>query len=68
MLLLSLVLADPVAAGAPPAGDGSYPDLVQLLDEFLAFRDPAGDRARQIIRDRAGQATVRRASLCSASR
>jgi hypothetical protein len=56
MLLLSLVLADPVAAGAPPAGDGSYPDLVQLLDEFLAFRDPAGDRARQIIRDRAGQA------------
>jgi len=39
-----------------PAGNGNYRDLVQLLDEFLAFRDPSGDQPRQIIRDTAGQA------------
>jgi hypothetical protein len=40
----------------PPAGAGSYNDLVVLLDEFLAWKDPQGEQPRQIIRDRAGQA------------
>ena len=40
---------------AIPSGQGEYSDLVQLLDEFLAFRDPAGKQPRQIIRDTAGQ-------------
>ena len=39
----------------PPAGAGSYDDLVTLLDEFIAWRDPRGDHPRQIIRDTAGQ-------------
>jgi hypothetical protein len=39
-----------------PAGKGSYQDLVTLLDEFLAWKDPGGDQPRQIIRDLAGQA------------
>jgi len=38
-----------------PTGQGSYQDLVQLLDDFRKFRDPAGEQARQIIRDVAGQ-------------
>ena len=40
---------------AIPDGTGSYQDLLQLLDEFLEFRDPQGEKPRQIIRDHAGQ-------------
>ena len=54
--LLCAALAPSVQADAIPAGTGSYGDLVGLLDEFLAFRDPDGDEPRQIIRDEAGQA------------
>jgi len=38
-----------------PAGQGTYQDLVELLDEFLEFSDPQGERPYQIIRDLAGQ-------------
>ena len=55
-MLLCAALAPPIHADAIPAGTGSYEDLVELLDEFLAFRDPDGDEPRQIIRDEAGQA------------
>jgi len=44
--LLCTALATPVLAQAAnegiPTGKGSYPDLVELFDEFLAFRD-SGD-------------------------
>ncbi len=49
-------LAPSTHADSIPAGTGSYEDLIALLDEFLAFRDPAGDEPRQIVRDEAGQA------------
>ena len=39
-----------------PAGNGSYLELIKLLDEYLEFRDPGGEKPHQIIRDRAGQA------------
>jgi hypothetical protein len=54
--LLCAVLAPSIQANSIPAGAGSYEDLVELLDEFLDFRDPDGDEPRQIIRDEAGQA------------
>lgn len=38
-----------------PGGGGNYQDLVELLDELLAFRDPKGQQPNQIIRDLAGQ-------------
>lgn len=38
-----------------PTGKGNYQDLVTLLNEFLEFRDPSGEKPHQIIRDRAGQ-------------
>ena len=38
-----------------PHGKGSYQDLIGLLDEFVEFKDPAGDKPHQIIRDLAGQ-------------
>jgi hypothetical protein len=50
----AMLAAQPPADGIP-SGEGSYQDLVVLLDEFLAFRDPQGDQPHQIIRDRAGQ-------------
>lgn len=58
ILLLCLLTSSNLGAqsSAVPAGNGNYQDLVQLLEEFLAFRDPAGDQPRQIIRDTAGQA------------
>lgn len=58
VLLLCLGMAVHAEAqnSAIPSGKGSYQDLVQLLDEFRAFRDPAGNQPRQIIRDTAGQA------------
>ncbi len=34
---------------------GSYQELVDLLDDFLQFRDPQGQNPRQIVRDVAGQ-------------
>ena len=56
-LIFGLCLA--VNAGAQdsaiPRGQGDYQDLVELLDEFLTFRDPAGNQPRQIVRDTAGQ-------------
>ena len=57
-LFFCLLISTQVMAGdtAIPTGKGNYQDLVQLLDEFLAFKDPAGDQPRQIIRDTAGLA------------
>ena len=60
MPIVSLCLCLPAYAAeensAIPTGNGAYQDLVQLLDEFRTFRDPAGNQPRQIIRDTAGQA------------
>lgn len=63
VLMVLVILTGPgsVAAGEPeappiPAGAGSYDDLVALLDEFIAWKDPSGSQPRQIIRDVAGQA------------
>jgi hypothetical protein len=54
--MLALVLQGaPVAADGPPDGTGTYEDLVTLVDEFAAWRDPRGEQPRQIIRDTAGQ-------------
>lgn len=56
--LLSLLVNTVTHAGTEPipGGKGQYNDLVQLLDEFLEFRDPSKNQPRQIIRDTAGQA------------
>ncbi len=54
-LLFILGAASGEAAG-PPGGSGDYEDLIDLVDEFVAWRDPRGDHPRQIIRDTAGQA------------
>jgi len=40
----------------PPAGRGSYSELVAVLDAFLLLRDRTEEQPRQIIRDTAGQA------------
>jgi hypothetical protein len=55
-LCLSMALQVEAQNSAIPAGSGNYEELVQLLDEFRAFRDPASNQPRQIIRDTAGQA------------
>ncbi len=58
-ILLVLLLLPLHAAASPPAipaGSGTYPDLVVLLDEFLDWKDPQGSSPRQITRDVAGQA------------
>jgi len=57
LLLLGTAVnsAAQTAPDAIPAGKGTYQDLVELLDEFLEFRDPQGERPNQIIRDLAGQ-------------
>lgn len=61
LLMLALLLASiqPLAAdipsSSPQGGQGSYQELVELLDDFLEFRDPQGQQPRQIIRDVAGQ-------------
>jgi hypothetical protein len=54
ILILALQGA-PLSADGPPAGTGTYEDLVTLVDEFVAWRDPRGEQPRQIIRDTAGQ-------------
>ena len=54
--LACAALTPSIHADSIPAGAGGYEDLVELLDEFLAFRDPDGDEPRQIVRDKAGQA------------
>jgi hypothetical protein len=62
LLMMTLLLATfrPLAADVtrdnPPPDRGDYQQLVELLDEFLAFLDPQGQQPRQIIRDVAGQA------------
>ena len=54
--LLALVLqGTPVSADGPPRGAGTYDDLVALVDDFMAWRDPRGEQPRQIIRDTAGR-------------
>lgn len=40
----------------PPAGSGSYEDLVVLLDEFLAWKDPQRGPAGHLVRDSSGRA------------
>ena len=54
-LTLALPFTTHASPGAVPSGEGSYQDLVRLLDEFVEFQDPGGERPDQIIRDRAGQ-------------
>lgn len=53
VLSTGLMAADGLSA-SKQAHSGTYQDLVELLDEFLQFRDPQGQQARQIIRDVAG--------------
>jgi hypothetical protein len=48
-------LAADVHSGSNQDNHGGYQDLVGLLDDFIAFRDPKGQQPRQIIRDVAGQ-------------
>jgi len=48
-------LAAAESSASQPAAQGSYQQLVELLDDFLEFRDPQGRQPRQIIRDVAGQ-------------
>ncbi len=61
LLMVAMLLASvrPLAADEPSSGQqaeqGSYQQLVELLDDFLEFRDPQGQQPRQIIRDVAGQ-------------
>ena len=59
MVAMLLVSIRPLAADEPSssqqAEQGSYQELVVLLEEFLQFRDPQGQQPRQIIRDVAGQ-------------
>lgn len=61
LLMVAMVLASirPLAADEPSsshqAGQEGYQELVELLDDFLEFRDPQGQQPRQIIRDVAGQ-------------
>ncbi|MEE4292237.1 MAG: hypothetical protein V2J13_10865, partial [Cycloclasticus sp.] len=52
---LGCAISTQAAATDIPAGNDNYQELVKLLDEFLAFRDPGGENPHQIIRDRAGQ-------------
>ena len=58
LLLSSLLIttALPAENGSNTSDKSGYNDLVQLLDEFLEFRDPENNQPRQIIRDTAGQA------------
>jgi hypothetical protein len=56
LLFCSLTGLAQASTEGVPAGNGSYEDLVILLDEFLEFRDPGDEKPNQIIRDRAGQA------------
>ena len=59
MVAMLLVSIRPLAADEPSSGQqaeqGSYQELVELLEDFLRFRDPQGQQPRQIIRDVAGQ-------------
>jgi len=48
-------LAADVSSGNIQPDPGHYQDLLELLDDFLEFRDPNGQQPRQIIRDVAGQ-------------
>ncbi len=56
LLCVSCGVSAQASTNGVPAGSGSYQDLINLLDEFLEFRDPTGEKPHQIIRDRAGQA------------
>jgi len=55
-LCFSCTLSAQPSTDGIPAGNGNYQHLIKLLDEFLEFNDPGGERPQQIIRDRAGQA------------
>ena len=59
MLILLLATIRPLAADvlseSQQTNRGRYQELVELLDDFLEFRDPQGQQPRQIIRDVAGQ-------------
>ena len=46
------VRAEPVL----PSGQGSYEDLVRLVEEFVAYRDPATDPGGQFTEDSQGRA------------
>ena len=48
-------LAADVSSGSIQPDPGHYQDLLELLEDFLEFRDPNGQQPRQIIRDVAGQ-------------
>lgn len=49
------VLANVSSDNAGPTKAANYQELVDLLDDFRRFRDPAQGQPRQIIRDVAGQ-------------
>ena len=60
--VLCTSMATPVLAQAAtneiPTGKGSYPDLVELFDEFLAFRDSGdaeADFSAPVVAQRRGQ-------------
>jgi len=59
MVAMLLAVIRPLAADDSSSGhqsrQGGYQELVELLDDFLEFRDPQGRQPRQIIRDVAGQ-------------
>ena len=52
---LGLTLSAQASTAGAASGDSGYQELISLLDEYLEFRDPAGNKAYQIIRDQAGQ-------------
>ena len=52
---IGTTLAAQASSHGAPDVNGGYGDLVKLLDEYLEFRDPGGNKDYQIIRDRAGQ-------------
>ena len=56
LLCLALAATPTIFASTQDKAPGqeNYPRLVELLDEFFEFRDPAGGQVRQIIRDVAG--------------
>ena len=54
-LCLTCMISTQASTDGVPTGNGSYQELITLLEEFLEFRDPGGEKPYQIIRDRAGQ-------------
>ena len=59
IVIMCVCLTTAVAAQASSqtatAGNSSYEALVNLLDEYIGFRDAGGNKDYQIIRDHAGQ-------------